>query len=206
MYHASSRELAEIAGCGQLTASRASRRLQAEGHIELVTLIPSLLPAHLLTFVALSTSLGQTHTPEKQEAKGKPAGEKVGMAGAEQAVNGRVSAFLNALRKADEAALASIYADDYSVTTDTGDVQTKAQRLDWVKANAARLSTIEFQDLKTRVYGDTAVVTGRATSTDYGINSRIIQVWVKQGDTWRVVAGQNTPIEQAKPASPPAEN
>jgi ketosteroid isomerase-like protein len=148
----------------------------------------------LLTFVAFSTSLGQTQTPEKQEAKGKPAGEKVGMAGAEQAVNVRVSAFLEALRKGDEAALTSIYADDYTVTTDTGDVQTKTQRLEWVKANAARLSTIEFQDLKTRVYGDTAVVTGRATSTDYGINSRIIQVWVKQGDTWRVVAGQNTPI------------
>ena len=148
----------------------------------------------LLTFLALSTSLGQTQTPEKQEAKGKPAGEKVGMAGAEQAVNGRVSAFLDALRKGDEAALTSIYADDYTVATDSGDVQTKAQRLEWVKANAARLSTIEFQDLKTRVYGDTAVVTGRATSTDYAINSRLIQVWVKQGDTWRVVAGQNTPI------------
>ena len=148
----------------------------------------------LLTCVALSVSLGQTQTPEKQEAKGKPAGEKVSMAGAEQAVNGRVSAFLDALRKGDEAALTSIYADDYTVTTDTGDVQTKAQRLEWVKANAARLSTIDFQDLKTRVYGDTAVVTGRATSTDYAINSRIIQVWVKQGDTWRVVAGQNTPI------------
>jgi hypothetical protein len=55
------------------------------------------------------------------------------------------------------------------------------------------------------VYGDTAVVTSRATSTGYGINSRIIQIWVKQGDTWRVVAGQNTPIGQAKPTSPPAE-
>ncbi len=121
----------------------------------------------LLTCVALSVSLGQTQTPEKQEAKGKPAGEKVGMAGAEQAVNGRVSAFRDALRKGDEVALAS------------------------------RLSTIEFQDLKTRVYGDTAVVTGRATSTDYGINSRMIQVWVKQGDTWRLVAGQNTPIPKA---------
>ena len=37
VYHASSRDLAEIAGCGQLTASRASRRLREAGHIELVT-------------------------------------------------------------------------------------------------------------------------------------------------------------------------
>ena len=37
VYHASSRELAEIAGCRQLTASKASRRLREAGHIELVT-------------------------------------------------------------------------------------------------------------------------------------------------------------------------
>jgi hypothetical protein len=71
------------------------------------------------------------------------------MAGTEQAVNGRVSAFLDALRKGDEATLASIYDEEYRVTTDTGDVQTKAQRLEWVKANAGRLSTLDFQDLKT---------------------------------------------------------
>lgn len=131
---------------------------------------------------------------EAKADQSQTVGEKVGMAGAEQAVNGRVSAFLDALRKGDEAALASIYADDYTVTTDTGTVQTKAQRLEWVKANAARLTTIDFQDLKTRVYGDTAVVTGRATSTASAINSRIIQVWIQQGGTWRLVAGQNTPI------------
>ena len=152
----------------------------------------------VLLAAALLVVATQFAASQTQDKPAQPAGEKVGIA--EQAVNGRVSAFLDALRKGDQAALASIYADDFTVTTDTGDVHTKAQRLEWVKANAARLSTLEFQDLKTRVYGDTAVVTGRATSTGGAINSRIIQVWVKQGGTWRVVAGQNTPI-----ATPPAE-
>ena len=136
--------------------------------------------------------------PATQDQPARPAGEQVGMAGAEQAVNGRVRDFLAAISKGDEAALAPFYTDDYTVTTGTGDVQTKAQRLGWVKANKARLSTLEYQELKTRVYGDTAVVTGRATGD--AINDRIIQVWVKQGGTWRLAAGQITAIAPAQPA------
>lgn len=152
----------------------------------------------VLLAAALLVMAAQLAASQTQDKPAQPAGEKVGIA--EQDVNGRVGAFRDALRKGDQAALASIYADDFTVTTDTGDVHTKAQRLEWVKANAARLSTLDFQDLKTRIYGDTAVVTGRATSTEGAINSRIIQVWIKQGATWRVVAGQNTPI-----ATPAAE-
>lgn len=37
VYHASSRDLAEIAGCARHTASKACRRLRAAGHLELVT-------------------------------------------------------------------------------------------------------------------------------------------------------------------------
>ena len=138
--------------------------------------------------------------PAPTQTPAQPAAEKVAAAGAEQAVTGRVSAFRDALRKGDEAALASIYADDYAITNDTGEVQTKAERLVWVKANTARLSGLDFQDLKTRVYGDAAVVTGRATSTTDGLNSRIIQVWVRQGGVWRLAAGQTTAIVPAQPA------
>ncbi len=159
-----------------------------------------ILCAAALLVAAAQFAAGQT--PDKPA---QTAGEKVGMGDAEQSVNGRVRDFLAALRKGDAEALASLYADDYTITNDTGDVQTKAQRLEWVKANTARLSTLDFQDLKTRVYGDTAVVTGHATSKSDAINSRIIQVWVKQGGTWRLVAGQTTIIAPAQPATPPAE-
>ncbi|HEX6626188.1 MAG TPA: hypothetical protein VF064_20900 [Pyrinomonadaceae bacterium] len=65
-------------------------------------------------------------------------------------LGGEFRQFRCALRKADEAALNSIYADDYAITTDNGDVQTKVQRLAWVKANMARLSGLEFHVLKVR--------------------------------------------------------
>ncbi|HEX7175163.1 MAG TPA: nuclear transport factor 2 family protein [Pyrinomonadaceae bacterium] len=164
-----------------------------------------------LCLCAAPAAAQQPTTPAQtpaQPATQKPAGEKVGMAGAEQAVAGRVSAFLAALRKGDEATLAPFYADDYTITMDTGAVQTKAERLAWVKANTARLSTLDFQDLKTRVYGDTAVVTGHAIGQGEGdakVNSRMIQVWVKQGGEWRLVGGQTTAIAPAQPATAPAE-
>ncbi len=156
--------------------------------------------AAALLVAAAQFAAGQT--PDKPA---QTAGEKVALAEAEQAVSARVQEFLAALRKGDAEALTSLYADDYTITNDTGDVQTKAQRLEWVKANTARLSTLDFQNLKTQVYGDTAVVTGHATSTGDAINSRIIQVWVKQGGTWRLVAGQTTVIAPAQPATLPAE-
>ena len=132
-----------------------------------------------------------------QATASQPAGSQEGSA--EQAVAARVREFRDALRKGDETALNSIYADDYAITNDTGEVQTKAQRLAWVKANMARLSGLDFQDLKTRVYGDAAVVTGRATSTTDGLNSRIIQVWIRQGGGWRLAAGQTTAIAPPQP-------
>jgi ketosteroid isomerase-like protein len=144
-----------------------------------------LLPFAVLLIAVSVLALGRTTST--QPAQG----------GGEQAVAARVQEFRDALRKADEAALNSIYADDYTITTADGTVQTKAERIAWVKANAARMGTLDFQDLKTRVYGDTAVVTGRAGG---GVNSRFIQVWVRQGGVWRLVAGQVTDVATAQPA------
>ena len=129
----------------------------------------------LLTMLVAATTPAFALTP--QATASQPAGTQAGSA--EQSVAARVREFRDALRKGDEAALNSIYSDDYTITNDTGEVQTRAQRLEWVKANAARLSTLDFQDLKVRVYGDAAVVTGHATSQGEGdakVNSRMIQV------------------------------
>ena len=132
-----------------------------------------LLLAAALLIAASVPALAQTTTSRPGQGTG-----------AEQAVNGRVRDFLAALRKGDAEALASLYADDYTATTEAGEVQTKAQRLEWAKAEAGRLSTLDYQDRKVRVYGDTAVVTGLATSQGEGgavVHRRFTHVWVRQG-------------------------
>jgi len=55
-------------------------------------------------------------------------------------------------------------------------------------------------DIRVRIYGDTAVATstvtikgqysGKASSGDY----QSMTVWVKRGDAWQLVANQITPI------------
>ena len=155
--------------------------------------------ASALLFAATTPAFAQT----PQATTGPPAPREINEASLKllyaHDVRLRVLVFRDALRNADEAALNSIYADDYSITNDAGEAQTKAERLAWVKANGARLSGLEFRDLIVRVYGDAAVVTGRATSTADGLNSRMTQVWVRQGGVWRLAAAQTTAISQAQP-------
>jgi len=56
--------------------------------------------------------------------------------------------------------------------------------------------------LKVRVYGDTAVVTGRSVQSgrengkDYSGNYWFTRVYVKQNGQWLTVALQTTPIRQ----------
>ena len=154
----------------------------------------------VIAALVVAAAPSATQIPDKPA---QPAGEKVALADAEQAVTERVSAFLAAMRKGDTAAIAPFYADDYTATTETGGVQTKAQRLEWAKGDAARLSTLDYQDLKVRVYGETAVVTGLAASRGAGgaqVNRRFTHVWVRQGGEWRMVAAQTTPVTAAPAA------
>jgi uncharacterized protein (TIGR02246 family) len=125
---------------------------------------------------------------------------KGGSADTAQAVESRLRAYLDALRKNDAAALAQLFADDYTYTGVEGKFVTKAQRLENFKSTPPP-ATLEFSDLKVHVYGDTAVVTGHVTSqagpNGQPINQRSVWVWVKQGGTWRLVAGQSTNIGPA---------
>jgi ketosteroid isomerase-like protein len=68
------------------------------------------------------------------------------------------------------------------------------------KVNYTRL---ERSDLVVRVFGDTALMTGRqllqavrkANGEQVHIDSQVMQVWVKEGQSWQQVAFQTTPSE-----------
>lgn len=59
---------------------------------------------------------------------------------------------------------------------------------------------VERFDETIRVYGDTAIVTGRirielvSAGTPRQLNSRYVDVWVKQGGAWQMTLWQSTPI------------
>jgi ketosteroid isomerase-like protein len=64
-----------------------------------------------------------------------------------------------------------------------------------------KYDAFEVDDLRVRVYGDTAVVTGRSTPRGRDARGqemhgryRFLRVWVKRDGRWQVVAFQGTRI------------
>ncbi len=108
----------------------------------------------------------------------------------------------------DIAALDRLMADDYFSTNAAGEFHNKKEVLAWVEAGSFAVSSYETADFLVRVYGDTAVVTGRSTwkgqikgqehlqGRDSAVHVRHTQVWVKRQGHWQVVAWQGTPIAQ----------
>jgi ketosteroid isomerase-like protein len=119
----------------------------------------------------------------------------------EQELSGLESQWQEALTRRDVAVLDRLMADDYVLTTVSGEVVNKARVLAEVKsANAT--ADVHNTDVVVRVYGDVAIVTGlvvisgKFNDKDVSTRSRYIKVYVERQGQWRVVAAQATLIAQ----------
>ncbi|MBC8185729.1 nuclear transport factor 2 family protein [candidate division KSB1 bacterium] len=108
-----------------------------------------------------------------------------------------------AFMQKDIATLRHLIADDYVGIESNGIVFDKAETIADVDSGYFIEETEEADDLKVRVYGNTAVVTGRLTyqwrGKDGGDNSKQLlfaDVWVKRDGRWQVVNYQGTKIAQ----------
>jgi ketosteroid isomerase-like protein len=105
-----------------------------------------------------------------------------------------------AIVKGDYDALAKVTSDDYSLITVSGQMSDKATMIDSFKSGKSKLTVDDISDMKVRVYGDTAVVTGKATvkgtlgGTDVTGTQMYTRVYVKHGGTWTAVALQQTRV------------
>jgi len=121
--------------------------------------------------------------------------------GVEQELRKLESHWQEALTQRDVAMLDRLMADDYVLTTVSGEVVNKARVLAEVKsANAT--ADVRNTEVAVRVYGDVAIVTGlvlisgKFNDKDVSTRSRYIKVYVKHQEQWRVVAAQATLIMQ----------
>ena len=95
---------------------------------------------------------------------------------------------------ADKAALDRIYADDFIGVGPSGTVRTKPQVISDFTSGELKFQSITTDDVQVRVYGNTAVETGRSTmiGEDKGKavprDNRFTRVWVKQQGRWRLVS------------------
>ena len=91
-------------------------------------------------------------------------------------------------------ALNRIYADDFIGIGPSGTVRTKAQVISDFTSADLKFQSITTDDVRVRVYGNTAVETGISTmiGQDKGKpvprDNRFTRVWVKQDGRWRLVA------------------
>jgi ketosteroid isomerase-like protein len=107
---------------------------------------------------------------------------------------------VGAVLRRDSSALRRILSDDLTFVTPFGDVFDKAAVADIGDNTDLVNDSIEIDDVRVRVYGEAAVVTGRAAlkarvkDLDLSGQYRYVRVYARQEGRWQVVAYQATRI------------
>lgn len=134
-------------------------------------------------------------------------GAGVGYAAPQKAASGVEAAVLKleqdwveALVKADTPKLEQLYADTLVYTHSSGAVDDKAKYLANLKAGGTKYLSIDRDDIKVSLYGDTAIVTChaliklKASGVDRTVDARMIHVYAKLKGRWQMVAHQTTKL------------
>jgi Domain of unknown function (DUF4440) len=117
---------------------------------------------------------------------------------AEQAVLQAENDRFAAMKKADAAALEKLLAPELSYTHSNASVQDKAAFISDIKTGTIKYLTIDAADMKVRIFGSMAIVTGGATvhviqnGNDLSIKIRYTDVHINRGGSWQMVAWQST--------------
>jgi ketosteroid isomerase-like protein len=105
-----------------------------------------------------------------------------------------------AVVKGDVSVMEGLTSDDYTLINANGQLSGKAETMNNIRTGVIKLTANEVSDMKVRVYGDTAVVTGKSTAKGT-IGGRELKgpvmftrVYVKKDGKWQSVAFQQTPV------------
>ena len=89
---------------------------------------------------------------------------------------------------------ASVLDDDFVITFEDGSTYSKTGYLAYSTSPSTRVETVEIQEMKIRLHGDTAVVTGAYhekgldSQKSYDYHDRFTDVWMKKAGKWRLIA------------------
>ena len=137
----------------------------------------------VLVFTAASIAVGQKQSA--QRAPNRSVDQVI-----RQVDHERIQAQIGA----DAVALKRIYADDFIGIGPSGTLRTKAQVIGDFTSGDLKFQSITTDDIQVRVYGNTAVETGRSTmiGQDKGKivprDNRFTRVWIKQEGHLRLVS------------------
>jgi ketosteroid isomerase-like protein len=126
-------------------------------------------------------------------AQGAPTGS-----GPEDSVRALETARGEALLHADTVALSRMVADEFVEISRLGARRTRADNIRDIASGALRLTSVKYDSLTVRIYGDVAVLQGIADNTGtfrgfpFSGKIRYTRVFVRRDGRWQAVAMQQT--------------
>lgn len=112
------------------------------------------------------------------------------------------SVWNDAHQNGDATALDKLWADDLEVTVPKMPVMSKADVLGFARSGRMKFERYQTSEVKVRVYGDAAVVSGRLQRTrtlngkTLDDNWNFLKVYVRHNSRWQVVAFQASDAAQ----------
>ena len=102
-------------------------------------------------------------------------------------------AFAEAIVKNDLEALADFVTDDWIIIDPNGEIVDRARFFEVIKSGALTHDTMESEDFRVRVYGESAVVTaitstkGKFMGQEFSTRERATDVFIKRDQRWQCV-------------------
>jgi len=106
-----------------------------------------------------------------------------------------------ALLRADTAALSRMVADEFVEISRLGQLRTKADNIRDIASGELRLTSVKYDSLTVRIYGDVAVLRGIADNTgtfrSFSFSGRIryMRIFVRRAGRWQAVGMQQTALQ-----------
>jgi hypothetical protein len=128
---------------------------------------------------------------------------------AEDSVKALEEARGQALLRGDTATISRMTALEFNELTRFGTVRGRAANLRDVGSGMLRLTSVRFDSLSVRIYGDVAVLQGITDNTGtmggvaFSGRIRYTRVFVRRDGRWQAITMQHTPM--AAPGSPGVE-
>jgi ketosteroid isomerase-like protein len=179
-------ERASLLGC---VGDPLKRSLGAKETITYKDIMRKTLVISVLIFTIVSIALAEKQSARRNQNRS-----------VEQVIRQLDYERIQAQVSANAVALNRIYADDFIGIGPSGTVRTKPQVISDFTSGDLKFQSITTHDVRVRVYGNTAVETGRSTmiGQDKGKavprDNRFTRVWIKQFGRWRLVANHYSPL------------
>jgi ketosteroid isomerase-like protein len=103
---------------------------------------------------------------------------------------------MDAYRQRQIDTFASLLDDDLVITFEDGATYGKIGYISYTSNPAVQVEVAEMSDVKVRMHGDTAILTGayhergQTKGQPYEYRDRFTDVWMKSNGKWRLVASQ----------------